>query len=256
MRLVSNIVNEYSVYHGRLSGSGLATKPDRQLAMVIYKNLYPGDFDLLQKGRGYVYALFEQKKYLMKAEKVQLQESLQPLCRRLEDAREETLKSIDELNALYFPLSESGITIGGDTVSNLGRTELIRRILEKPDAVKYTSYRKNGYYGYSEISTSLDVATKRSEMEGNQDYIRRKAYIEDQSAQRQKELIEEIRHLQEKLAKLDTMNLREVLSDLNPNEEDPFWSPALPPYEPENYLAKIQNNKNFNLLKYLEPIPK
>ena len=78
MRLVSNIVNEYSVYHGHLSGSGLATKPDRQLAMVIYKNLYPGDFDLLQKGRGYVYALFEQKKHLMKAEKVQLQESLPP----------------------------------------------------------------------------------------------------------------------------------------------------------------------------------
>jgi len=36
MRLVSNIVNEYIVYHGRLSGSGLTTKPDRQLAMVIY----------------------------------------------------------------------------------------------------------------------------------------------------------------------------------------------------------------------------
>ena len=95
------------------------------------------------------------------------------------------------------------------------------------------------------------MAAKRSEMEGNQDYIRRKAYIEDQSAQRQKELMEEIRHLQEKLAKLDTMNLQEVLSDLNPNEEDPFWSPALPPYEPKNYLAKIQNSKNFNLLKYL-----
>jgi len=65
MRLVSNIVNEYIVYHGHLSGSGLTTEPDRQLAMVIYKNLYPGDFDLLQKGRGYIYALLGQKNLLL-----------------------------------------------------------------------------------------------------------------------------------------------------------------------------------------------
>ena len=79
MRLVSNIVNEYSVYHGRLGGSGLTIKPDQQLARVIYKNLYPGDFDLLQKGRGYVYALFGQKKQLMGEAKVRLEAGLQAL---------------------------------------------------------------------------------------------------------------------------------------------------------------------------------
>lgn len=59
MRLLSNIVNEYIVYSGRLKGSGLETQADRQLAMIIYKNIYPGDFDLLQHGRGYVFALFD-----------------------------------------------------------------------------------------------------------------------------------------------------------------------------------------------------
>lgn len=251
MRLVSNIVNEYSVYHGRLSGSGLATKPDRQLAMVIYKNLYPGDFDLLQKGRGYVYALFEQKKRLMKAKKESLESRLQTLRNRLDDARNETLRSMDELNALYFPLTESGITIDGSDVSNLGRTELVRRILEKPDAVKYTLFSQVNIYYHNKSSTSLNVAAKRAEMESNRDYIRRKAHIEDQSSQRQKEISEEIWSLQEKLAKWDTINLREALSYLDPSEEDAIWSFELPPYEPENYLAKIQNNKNFNLLKYL-----
>lgn len=65
MRILSNIVNEYIIYHGRLNDSGLTTQPDRQLAMVIYKNLYPGDFDLLQHGRGYVFALFENKRILL-----------------------------------------------------------------------------------------------------------------------------------------------------------------------------------------------
>lgn len=254
MRLVSNIVNEFGVYHGRLSGSGLATKPDRQLAIVIYKNLYPGDFDLLQKGRGYVYALFEQKKHMMKAEKESLENRLQTLRSRLDDAGNETLRTMDELNALYFPLIENGITIDGGDVSNLDRTELVRRILEKPDAVKYTFFTQVNIYGrrYHDKSFSpLDVVAKRAEMEANEEYVRRKAYIEDQGSQRQKELLKEIWHLQEKLAKWDTMNLREVLSDLDPKIENTFWSPKLPPYEPENYLAKIQNSKNFSLLKYL-----
>jgi len=65
MRFVSNLVNEYVVYNNRL-GEGRAPgaprlNADRQLAMLIYKNLYPEDFNLLQQGRGYVYTLFEQR---------------------------------------------------------------------------------------------------------------------------------------------------------------------------------------------------
>lgn len=254
MRLVTNIVNEYTVYRGRLSGSGLATKPDRQLAMVIYKNLYPGDFDLLQKGRGYVYALFERKKLLLKPKKARLNARIQELRRRLEDAKNETLKSMDDLNALYFPLSKGEITIDGADASNLSHTELVRRILEKPNAVKCASYTRDSYYNsryWNRAMTSLDVASKRAEMEANEDYIRHKRNIEAQGVRLQKELTEEIRRLQATQAELSAMNLRELLLTLEPGEEAAFWSPELPSYEPENYLAKIQNSKNFGLLKYL-----
>lgn len=251
MRLVSNIVNEYIVYRGRLSGSGLTTKPDRQLAMVIYKNLYPGDFDLLQKGRGYVYALFEQKKRLQEERKAQLDPKIQELHRQLENAKNESLKSIDDLNALYFPLSESGITIDGVNTSNFSRTELVRRILEKPDAVEFTYY--DHYYSsyWSKHTTSLDVVSKRAEMEANAEYAQRKRNIEYQDIQRQKKITVELRRLQTTQTELSTMNLRELLLCFEPDEDDAFWSPELPPYEPENYLSKIQNSKNFCLLKYL-----
>lgn len=251
MRLVSNIVNEYIVYRGRLSGSGLATKPDRQLAMVIYKNLYPGDFDLLQKGRGYVYALFEQKDLLLKTKQAHLDARIQELRRRLDDAESETLKSMDELNALYFPLSESGIIIDGSFTSDLSHTELIRQILENPDVVKYTHYRKENYSRYSSTTPPLDVAGKRAEMETNAEYIRRKAHVEAQDVQWQKEATEEIQRLQETQVELASLNLWEILSDFEPSEEEFFWSPQLPAYEPEGYLAEIQNSKNFSLLKYL-----
>lgn len=252
MRLVSNIVNEFNVYHGRLSGSGLATKPDRQLAMVIYKNLYPGDFDLLQKGRGYVYALFEQKKEQIRKKKALLDVKICELRLRLKDGERETLTSMDNLNALYFPLPQSEITIDGTNVSTLGRTEQVRQILEKPNAVKYASYTKEAYSSrYIKNMTALDVQSKQAEMEANEEYIRHKRNIEAQGAQLEKEIMEEIQGLRKSQADMDSKNLRELLLHLEKDEEDDFWSPELPPYEPENYLAKIQNSKSFSLLKYL-----
>ncbi len=252
MRLVSNIVNEFNVYHGRLSGSGLATKPDRQLAMIIYKNLYPGDFDLLQKGRGYVYALFEQKKEQIRKKKALLDVKICELRLRLKDGERETLTSMDNLNALYFPLPQSEITIDGTNVSTLGRTEQVRQILEKPNAVKYASYTKEAYSSrYIKNMTALDVQSKQAEMEANEEYIRHKRNIEAQGAQLEKEIMEEIQGLRKSQADMDSKNLRELLLHLEKDEEDDFWSPELPPYEPENYLAKIQNSKSFSLLKYL-----
>nr|WP_326209174.1 hypothetical protein [uncultured Oscillibacter sp.] len=252
MRLVSNIVNEYSVYHGRLSGSGLATKPDRQLAMVIYKNLYPGDFDLLQKGRGYVYALFEQKKEQIRKEKALLDVKIYELRLRLKEGERETLTSMDNLNALYFPLPQSEITVDGTNVSTLSRAEQVRQILEKSNAVKYASYTKEAYSSrYIKTMTDLDVKSKQAEMEANEEYIRHKRSIEAQGAQLQKEIMEEIQGLRKSQTDMDSKNLRELLLHLEEDEEDDFWSPELPPYEPENYQAKIQKNKNFSLLKYL-----
>lgn len=252
MRLVSNIVNEFSVYHGRLSGSGLATKPDRQLAMVIYKNLYPEDFDLLQKGQGYVHALFNQEKEQIRKKKALLNVKIYDLRLRLKDAERETLTSMDNLNALYFPLSESEIIIDGTNVSNIGREEQIRQILENPSVVKYASYAKEAYSSrYVRSMNSLDVKSKQAEMEANEEYIRHKKNIEAQGAQLQREIMKEIQSLRESQTELGSMNLRELLLHLEEDEENTFWSPELPPYEAANYLAKIQSSKNFGLLKYL-----
>lgn len=104
---------------------------------------------------------------------------MQALHDRLDNAGMETLRSMDELNALYFPLSGSEITIEETDVSNLSRIELVRRILEKPDTVKYTYFTRINYSKYTNTESWIDVAAKRAEMEANEEYIRRKAYIED-----------------------------------------------------------------------------
>ena len=241
MRILSNIVNEYIIYHGRLSNSGLTTQPDRQLAMVIYKNLYPGDFDLLRHGRGYVFALFENKRTLLENLRKQIDVKIDQLRQELSTFEQEQLKNIDELNALFFPLLEEVVSINGTSINDLSRTNLIKQILQYPDNV---SCRIRTY------SQRLDVANRKASMEANPEYVRRKKILENREKNSQK-IQSEILALERKKPKLATLNLQELLSQLDGETEESFWLPPLPCYEAEGYIQKIQNSKNFLLLKYL-----
>ncbi len=242
MRLLSNIVNEYIIYHGRLSDSGLTTQPDRQLAMVIYKNLYPGDFDLLQHGRGYVFALFESKQTLQKMIRKSLNERIDKLSQELAISNQEQLQNIDELNALFFPLKEEVISINNASVPGLSRIELVKQILQNPNNV----ICRTGPYSNSR----LDVTGKKSSMEALPEYIHRKKALENRE-KNQKEIPKETAMLERKKLELMTQSMRELLNQLDDEAEKSFWAPQLPSYEAKGYAQKIQNSKSFSLLQYL-----
>lgn len=243
MRLLSNIVNEYIIYHGRLNDSGLTTQPDHQLAMVTYKNLYPGDFDLLQHGRGYVFALFENKRILLENLRKQIDAKIDQLREGLNTFEQEQLKNIDELNALFFPLPEEILAINGTNLRNdLSRTELVKQVLQNPDMV---TYRFRGYSYYN-----LDVTAKKTAMEANPAYIHRKKILESRE-KNQQTFQNEILSLEQKKLELATLSTQELLSQLNDETEKDFWTPPSLPYERAEYYQKIQDSKSFSLLKYL-----
>jgi len=123
MRFVSNLVNEYVVYNNRL-GEGRAPgasrlNADRQLAMLIYKNLYPEDFNLLQQGRGYVYTLFEQKGAVIAQRRRQLEPEGDGGSGPAEDEARERLAQAEaqfqtmNLQELLDGLDESGFDFWG-----------------------------------------------------------------------------------------------------------------------------------------------
>lgn len=55
MRVLTNVVNEFDLYHNLLDKK---LKKDKLLAMILYKNLYPTDFSLLHQNKGVVYETF------------------------------------------------------------------------------------------------------------------------------------------------------------------------------------------------------
>lgn len=94
MRLLKNIVNEYYVYLNVLPMKELNLNKNKLFAMMVLKNVFPDEFELLQGDEGYIFSIFD------RIEK-NIRESYKEIDKSIELKRNE-INSINE----YF--DESG----------------------------------------------------------------------------------------------------------------------------------------------------
>ena len=78
MRILRNIVNEYTIYSAVLPIREIELDRNKLLALVVVKNIFPHEFDLLQKDQGYIVDVFnkleEQKEKNANKDKIKLKE--------------------------------------------------------------------------------------------------------------------------------------------------------------------------------------
>ena len=236
LRLIINIVNEYIVYQGLLDGNNLHRDANHQLAIIIYKNLFPKDFEQLQRGAGYVHSLFAARETLLTNQRAKLDEATQQIQERIKQAQQEHLQSIDELNALYLPTSSSINAIDNTNIStDLSRIELVKRIL----AAKTVGYRS--YYN----NESASVNNLRKKMEENAEYQRRKLALEDLNYRQSSRLQSRLAEITQEQNLLNTKKLSELI-----DADSSIWAlESLPEKQEEfNYIIA---SREFGLLKYL-----
>jgi hypothetical protein len=98
-RLLNSIINEYIIYK-KVLGDVLAGK--KLLAIIVYKNVEPGDFESLNDRKGFVYNLFRNVGTLF-AEKIKsLEDEIKVYEKKKEDSQKESLNNMYELKALYI----------------------------------------------------------------------------------------------------------------------------------------------------------
>lgn len=244
MRLINNIINEYKIYSRGLAGSQLSVDSQCQLAMVIYKNLFPEDFSLLQQGRGYVFQLFQQKSYFISHKKDQYKEQIDDLKKQLQSAEDEALLDISELNALFFPMGNGLVQVDGDPLpEEMLRREIVEKIMgAKKGRVSLL------LPGYMNNVRKLDIEQLTTAMENNEEYQQRKKAIENKQATARADLETQIHEIEMKQAHLLAMNLKELLKVA---EGEQVWNIKLPSYERPGYVREITQSVWFELLKYL-----
>lgn len=62
MRLLKNICNEFHMYYSNINNTEL--NANKMFAMIVYKNIFPLDFTLLQKNQGFMFYLFNHSSFI------------------------------------------------------------------------------------------------------------------------------------------------------------------------------------------------
>ncbi len=101
MRLLKNICNEFLIYYNRLNTTELDY--NKMFALITYKNLFPRDFSDLQLNKGFVYALFDNKRNLIDSACAELQSKIEETRKRITDANAELATSQSELELIFKP---------------------------------------------------------------------------------------------------------------------------------------------------------
>lgn len=96
MRVLKNIYNEFMIYFNKLNTIEL--NPNKMLAMITYKNIFPRDFSNLQLNQGFVYEIFSRKDDFVQQEKRVHEERIESKEKQIDRAKKEELKSVTELD--------------------------------------------------------------------------------------------------------------------------------------------------------------
>lgn len=99
MRFLINICNEFKTYDNVINIGHLDRT--KLLAIIIYKNLFPKDFEELQLGKGFLHDIINDKETIIGSLKTKINEKIKEIDNRIQNANNEIINSEEELKILY-----------------------------------------------------------------------------------------------------------------------------------------------------------
>jgi hypothetical protein len=237
MRILKNIFNEFQIYHNQVQSIELDN--NKLLALIVYKNIFPRDFSELQLGIGFVNTIFNSKSNVIKTEMQNVELQIHNTEEKIQSVKNEFLKTINELDAVYLPFNFQIHNIGGKNVSVYDtRAKIMKAMKENPDSIQgYTNAR------FGPLSPEFDTLAKNSE------YNQRKAVIENNSGKRLNDLKEELKQLNHKKVILEISKIQKLITRDN---VDSVFSVTYENGIGEKFDFKgIRGSLYFPLIKYL-----
>ena len=140
MRLAYNICNEFVLYKNNLfsqkenDNNKLNLSSDKIFAIIVYKNIFPKDFSLLQKDSGFVHQLFSKIDDLRQRNLDKKSAEIEKIEEKIISSEQEFSRNKLELYSTYLKVPEGrvAIRVNGKTESQFpNRLDFIREILSE-----------------------------------------------------------------------------------------------------------------------------
>lgn len=106
MRFLNNVFNEYLLYESNIKAN---LSPEKRLAIILYKNLYPEDFISLQQGKGMLYEVLRSRNELVKVITKNFNGEIAETKKKLSALKDDLLLQEKELRSIYINAIQNSV---------------------------------------------------------------------------------------------------------------------------------------------------
>lgn len=213
LRLIQNIFNEYTIYMANLETDGEdLLDTNKLLAILIYKNVYPRDFEELHRGSGILAEILNCQDELIKAGEEKYRAEIAELESKLEIAGRQTPSNLRELRQIYsmaliekLPSNVTDVSIDRQIWISLNQLVSHDEFDQLVEASRLFCHYVNGHNQWDNVSSF------QSEVDSQKSYQQRKKEIENKAADNKNKSLSRISELRSKIATLRTSKLNELL---------------------------------------------
>tara|TARA_R110002012_G_scaffold9815_4_gene45596 strand:- start:30543 stop:34154 length:3612 start_codon:yes stop_codon:yes gene_type:complete len=214
LRLIQNIFNEYAIYVANLETDGEnLLDANKLLAILIYKNVCPRDFELLHRGKGTLAEILNRQNEFIGYGEATYRSEISELERRLEVAERQTPSDLKELRQIYamaliekLPANITQVCLYQNnpwvTLFQLTNHDMLEQLIEAPRLLSNNGYNQNKW---------IDISQLQSEVDSQKTYQQRKVEIESKAADNKNKSLRRISELRTNIATLRTIKLNELM---------------------------------------------
>lgn len=213
LRLIHNIFNEYAIYVANLETDGEnVLDATKLLAVLIYKNVYPRDFERLHRGEGHLAGILGRKDELIAERERSYRSEIAELERDIEAADQQIPKDVRELRRIYamallemLPNNIVGISLTGQT--NVAPAKLS----ENEDFEKFITAPTLFYNAVNVGRRQHDNAALQQNVDPEASYAERVQRIEHKVDAHKKAAHRRIAHLRSEIKAIRTSKFNVLL---------------------------------------------
>ena len=224
LRLIQNIFNEYAIYVANLeTDDENRLDANKLLAILIYKNVYPRDFEQLHRSEGNLADILNRQDELIMHGEAEHRSEIAELEKSIEIAEQQTPSNLSELRQIYamalivkFPVNFKSVSLDRQvwiTSPELAGHDAFEKLIEATQLY---------YLNLNNGQTQHDVSSFQANVDPQKSYQQRKAEIEKKAATQKQEILRQIRDLRSKIATLRVAKFNELMR-LNADRVEDFF---------------------------------
>jgi len=218
MRLLHNIINEFHLYHIKLSDKLIQ---DKLLSIIIYKNIYPNDFVELANNKGNLYNTICKKHEYITNKIKEIKTNITVIKDNIKELESIKINDIKELRAIYISkYIENLKSITSFKINNIDYNfgevvsdELFDYFVNNNIEYNYFRVHSQPYYYKTNSTVALKFDEIESKVDSKYSYLERKLLIAEWNDNKVEQSKKDLEELENQINNIRKSKLKDILAD-------------------------------------------